>query len=84
MKHFGGMYLEEVSSYIPKIECNKSKNMIPISDSLNHKNIKQNFKNNKFFSALKKIKQKKCTKRKYHKGAFLIYSIVSFPCSESP
>lgn len=58
--------------------------MIPISACLNHKNIKQNLKNNKLFSVLKKTKQKKCTKRKYPRGAFLVYSIVSFPCSESP
>ena len=70
MKHFGGMYLEEVSSYTPKLQYNKRKNKIPISVWLHYKNIKQIMPKNKLFSILKKIKQKKCTKRKYPKGAF--------------
>lgn len=53
------------------IECNKSKNMIPNSAGLNYKNIKQKSQQNKLFSALKKIKQKKCTKKYITLGAFL-------------
>lgn len=66
------------------VECNNSKNKIPISVALNCKNIKQNLNNNKLFSVLKKIKKKKCTKRRFPIGAFLVYSVLSFPWSESP
>lgn len=58
--------------------------MIPNSVGLNHKNVKQKSQHNKLFSVLKKIKQKKCTKRQYPRGAFLVYLVTFLSCSESP
>ena len=66
------------------LEHDKIKNKITKTAGLFCKNIKQKSQQNKSFSILKKIKQKKCTKKYITLGAFLDLFSYFFSCSESP